>query len=169
MTLFTCYFLLLTYFGTFISASMSRYIYILIALAAGAMMPTQAATNHKMASVVESPILAALISFFVGTIALLIYAFLSGETLASLSTAKDAPPVAWIGGLLGAFFVAAAVTLVPRLGVAMTFSLIIAGQMIVTLVIDHFGLLGVPVKEVSLARLGGILLITAGVVLIRKF
>jgi hypothetical protein len=37
----------------------------------------------------------------------------------------------------------------------MTFSLIIAGQMIVTLIIDHFGLLGVPVKEVTLARIGG--------------
>ena len=61
------------------------------------------------------------------------------------------------------------VVLVPRLGVALTFSLIIAGQMLVTLVIDHFGLLGVPVKEVTLARIGGILLITAGVVLIRKF
>ena len=51
----------------------------------------------------------------------------------------------------------------------MTFSLIIAGQMIVTLIIDHFGLLGVPVKEVSIARIGGILLITAGVVLIRRY
>ena len=77
--------------------------------------------------------------------------------------------LAWIGGLLGAFFVAAAVTLVPRLGVAMTFSLIIAGQMLVTLVIDHFGLLGVPETKVSLARVAGILLITAGVVLIRRF
>ena len=55
------------------------------------------------------------------------------------------------------------------MGVAMTFSLIIAGQMLVTLVIDHYGLLGVPVKGISLARIGGILLITAGVVLIRKF
>jgi transporter family-2 protein len=145
------------------------YIYLLIALAAGAMMPTQAATNNKMATVVDSPILAALISFLVGTIALLVYALLSGETLASLASTKNAPPVAWIGGLLGAFFVTAAVMLVPRLGVAMTFSLIIAGQMIVTLVIDHFGLLGVPAKEISIARLAGILLITGGVVLIRKF
>ena len=74
-----------------------------------------------------------------------------------------------IGGFLGAFFVTAAVMLVPRLGVAMTFSLIIAGQMIVTLIIDHFGLLGVPMKEVSLARIFGIALIAGGVVLIRKF
>ena len=147
----------------------NTYLYLLIALLAGAMMPTQAATNGKMASFVGSPVLAALISFAVGTIALFVYAFLSGETLASLAAARNAPAIAWVGGFLGAFFVASAVILVPRIGVAMTFSLIIAGQMIVTLIIDHFGLLGVPVKEVSLARIGGIFLITAGVILIRRF
>ncbi len=147
----------------------NTYFYLLIALLAGAMMPTQAATNNKMAAFVDSPILAAFISFLVGTVALFVYVLLSGVSLANLAGVRDAPAIAWAGGLLGAFFVAAAVTLVPRLGVAMTFSLIIAGQMIVTLVIDHFGLLGVPVKEVSLARIGGILLITGGVVLIRKF
>lgn len=147
----------------------NNYLYILIALIAGAMMPTQAATNNRMAAFVDSPILAAFISFFVGTVALFIYMLLAGVSLSSLSGVRDAPAVAWAGGLLGAFFVAAAVTLVPKLGVAMTFSLIIAGQMIVTLVIDHFGLLGVPVKEVSILRICGILLITAGVVLIRRY
>jgi transporter family-2 protein len=145
------------------------YFYMLLALAAGAMMPTQAATNNKMAGVVDNPILAAFISFFIGTVALFVYVLLSGAPLGNLSSVKDAPAIAWIGGFLGAFFVTAAVMLVPRLGVAMTFSLIIAGQMIVTLIIDHFGLLGVPVKEVSLARIAGIALIAGGVVLIRKF
>jgi bacterial/archaeal transporter family-2 protein len=145
------------------------YFYILLALVAGAMMPTQAATNNKMAGVVDSPILAAFISFVVGTVALFVYMLISGSPLGNLWSLRDAPAIAWIGGLLGAFFVTAAVMLVPRLGVAMTFSLIIAGQMIVTLIIDHFGLLGVPVKEVSLARVAGIVLIAAGVVLIRRF
>ncbi|MGD9562499.1 MAG: DMT family transporter [Pyrinomonadaceae bacterium] len=144
-------------------------LYMLIALLAGAVMPTQAATNNKMAEFVGSPVLAALISFAVGTVALFAYVFLSGSPFTNLSGVREAPMIAWVGGLLGAFFVAATVALVPRLGVAMTFSLIIAGQMIVTLVIDHFGLLGVPVKEVSLARIGGILLITAGVIMIRKY
>ena len=147
----------------------NNYLYILIALAAGAMMPTQAATNHKMAAVVDSPILSALLSFFVGTIALLAYVLISGVPIGNLASAKDAPAIAWLGGLFGAFYVTAAVALVPRLGVAMTFSVIIAGQMILTLIIDHFGLLGVPVKEVSIARIAGIVLIAAGVVLIRRY
>ena len=147
----------------------NTYFYILLALAAGAMMPTQAATNNKMAVVVDSPILSAFISFVVGTVALFAYVLVSGVPVGNLASVKEAPAIAWIGGFLGAFFVTAAVTLVPRLGVAMTFSLIVAGQMLVTLVIDHFGLLGVPVKEVSLARIAGIVLIAGGVVLIRKF
>jgi bacterial/archaeal transporter family-2 protein len=145
------------------------YFYILLALLAGTMMPTQAAINNKLAVVVDSPILAAFVSFFVGTVGLLVYVLISGVPLGNLASVKNAPAIAWIGGLLGAFFVTSTVVLVPRLGVAMTFSLIIAGQMIVTLVIDHFGLLGVPVKEVSLARIAGILLISGGVILIRKF
>ena len=149
--------------------SSNAYLYILIALAAGAMMPTQAATNNKMSAVVDSPILSALLSFVVGTIALLVYVVVSGVPLGNIVSAKNAPAVAWIGGLLGAFYVTANVLLVPRLGVAMTFSLLIAGQMLVTLIIDHFGWLGVPVKEVSLARIGGVLLVMAGVILIRRF
>ena len=147
----------------------NTYLYILLALLAGAMMPTQAATNNKMAAIVGSPILSAFISFVVGTAALLVYVLLSGESLVNLTSVKEAPAIAWLGGLLGAFFVTAAVILVPRLGVGLTFSLIVAGQMMVTLVIDHFGLLGVPVKAVSFARVAGVVLIAAGVVLIRRY
>jgi len=132
-------------------------------------MPTQAAVNNKMAAVVDSPVIAAFVSFVVGTIGLLVFIIAAGTPLGNLASAKEAPPIAWIGGLMGAFFVAATVTLVPRLGVALTFSLIVAGQMLITLVLDHFGFLGVPVKEVSLMRILGVILITGGVVLIRKF
>ncbi len=147
----------------------NTYLYLLLAVVAGAMMPTQAAINNKLAVGVDSPILAAFFSFLIGTIGLFVYLLATGTSLGNLFSAKDAPPIAWIGGLLGAFFVTATVILAPRLGVAMTFSMIIAGQMLVTLVIEHFGLFGMPVKEVSLVRVSGILLITGGVVLIRKF
>ena len=144
------------------------YFYLLLALIAGAMMPTQAAINNKLAGFVASPISAAFISFLVGTAGLFVYMVTTGTPLSSLSNIKEAPPIAWLGGLLGAFFVASTVILAPRIGVAMTFGLIVAGQMLVTLVLDHFGFLGLPVKEISLARVGGILLIVAGVALIRR-
>ena len=133
------------------------------------MMPTQAAINNKLAGYVESPILSAFISFAVGTLALFLYILATGVPLGNLLNAKNAPLIAWIGGILGAFFVASTVVLVPRIGVALTFSLIIAGQMLITLVIDHFGWLGVPEKPISILRVLGVTLITIGVVLIRKF
>lgn len=149
---------------------MSNYVFlILVALLAGAMMPTQAATNNKMAVVTGSAILAALLSFLVGTVALLICVVVLGTPMTSFASIKDAPPVAWLGGLFGAFFVTATVVLVPRIGVAMTFSAVIAGQMIFTLVIDHFGFLGIEVKPVNWQRIAGILLITIGVAFIRRF
>lgn len=144
-------------------------VYILLALLAGATLPTQAAVNNRMAMTVGNPIIAALISFIVGTLSLLVYIFATGTPMAGLLAVRSAPPIAWIGGLIGAFFVASTVALVPRLGVAMTFSLVIAGQMVVTLVIDHFGLLGVPVREVSVLRVVGMILIIAGVILIRRY
>ncbi|HEY0659104.1 MAG TPA: DMT family transporter, partial [Pyrinomonadaceae bacterium] len=136
---------------------------------AGMAMPTQAVINSRLATSIDSPILAAFISFAVGTIALFIYILLTGVPLSSIAAAKDAPLVAWVGGILGAFFVAVMVTIVPRIGVALTFSLAIAGQMLITLLIDHFGWLGVPEKPINLYRVFGAALITVGVVLIRKF
>lgn len=147
----------------------NNYFFIILAVVAGMMMPTQAAINNKLANSVESPILSAFISFVVGTVALFLYILATGIPLGNLANAKNAPLIAWIGGILGAIFVASAVILVPRIGVALTFSLIIAGQMLVTLIIDHFGFLGVPVKEISLIRVLGATLITIGVILIRKY
>ncbi|HEX8737075.1 MAG TPA: DMT family transporter [Pyrinomonadaceae bacterium] len=151
------------------SSFFNNYFFIILAILAGMMMPTQAAINNKLADAVQSPILSAFISFVVGTTALFLYALATGVPLWNLASAKNAPLIAWTGGLLGAFFVAATVTVVARLEVALTFSLIIAGQMLITLVIDHFGFLGVPVKEINIPRLLGVTLITVGVILIRRF
>lgn len=151
------------------SSFFNNYFFIILAVVAGMMMPTQAAINNKLANSVESPILSAFISFVVGTLALFIYILATGVPLGNLINAKDAPLIAWIGGILGAFFVASAVILVPRIGVALTFSLIIAGQMLITLIIDHFGFLGVPEKPINVMRVVGATLITIGVILIRKF
>lgn len=150
-------------------AFFSGYFFIVLAVIAGMTMPTQAVINNKLADHANSPVLAVFISFVIGTVGLFVYILATGISLEGIWSARNAPAIAWTGGLLGAFFVASAVILVPRLGVALTFSLIVAGQMIVTLVIDHYGLLGVPVKEVSVIRVVGVTLITMGVVLIRKF
>ncbi len=147
----------------------NTYFFIFIALIAGMMMPTQAAINSKLAGFVGSPILSAFVSFVVGTIALFLYMLATGVPLSNLGSLRNASVLSLTGGLLGAFFVASTVILVPKMGVALTFSLVLAGQMLITLVLDHYGFLGVPVKEINIQRLVGVSLIIVGVILIRKF
>ncbi|MBS1794379.1 MAG: DMT family transporter [Acidobacteria bacterium] len=151
------------------SSFFNNYFFIILALVAGMMMPTQAAINSKLAGYAGSPITAAFLSFAVGTLALFVYMLLTGVPLNSIGLATGAPLVAWIGGFLGAFFVSVMTTVVPRLGGALTFSLAIGGQMLATLLIDHFGVLGIPEKPINLYRVLGAALITVGVILIRQF
>jgi bacterial/archaeal transporter family-2 protein len=75
----------------------------------------------------------------------------------------------WTGGLLGAFFVCASIILTPRLGAATTVGVFLTGQVVASIAIDHFGLLGVPVQSASLPRIGGALLIVMGVVIVQRF
>ena len=147
----------------------NTYFLLLVALIAGAVLPVQTAVNNKMAVALNSPVLGALVSFTVGTISILIYSIVAGESLTSLTSSREAPAIAWVGGLLGAFFVTATIILLPRIGVAMTISLIIAGQMITAVLMDHFGLLGLEVRQISFLRVVGMVLISIGVVLIRRY
>ncbi len=147
----------------------NQYFLYAVALLVGTFLPLQVGVNSKLADSVGSPLLSALLSFTVGTFALLTYIIITGVPLSNVANAKDATPISWIGGLLGAFYVAVSIVLLPKIGVAMTVSLIIAGQMLMSVVMDHFGLLGVPVREVSFARAAGILLMFTGVLLIKRY
>lgn len=147
----------------------NHYIFLFVALLVGAFLPLQVGVNTKLGEAVGSPLLSALISFSVGTIALLSYILITGIPLANAANAKNASPIAWTGGLLGAFFVASSIILLDKLGAAMTISLIIAGQMLMSLIMDHFGLLGMDVKPISFGRVAGVVLVVAGVILIRRF
>jgi transporter family-2 protein len=146
----------------------SRLLFILMALLIGAILPFQATVNARLAKAVDSPVMAAFISFAVGTVGLFAYLVLARQFHFRRSDFVQAPWWIWIGGLLGTFYVAGIVVLLPRLGVALAFSLVIAGQMGLAMLFDHFGWLGVPIKEISWGRIAGALLLVAGVFLIRK-
>lgn len=147
----------------------NTYLFLFVALLVGAFLPLQVGVNTKLGEAVGSPLISALISFCVGTIALLSYILITGIPLANAANAKNASPIAWTGGLLGAFYVATSIILLDKLGAAMTISLIIAGQMLMSLIMDHYGLLGMEVKPISLGRVAGVVLVVAGVILIRRF
>jgi transporter family-2 protein len=125
--------------------------------------------NASLRVQVSSPWWAGFVSYFVGSIAMLIVALaMSGPTL-SLSGLTAAPGswVSWTGGLFGAVFIAMVILMMPKLGAAYVICLIVVGQMVGSLLFDHFGLLGLEQHSITLVRaLGGVLLIS-GVLLVR--
>ncbi|HSL61825.1 MAG TPA: DMT family transporter [Desulfotignum sp.] len=146
-----------------------KVIWLLTALAAGMMAPVQAGFNGKMGRAIGDPVYAALISFFVGTLGLLVYSLVLRMDFTAVRHAAGIEWWVWMAGLLGAFYVTAVIILTPLLGATLTFSLVVAGQLLMAVALDHYGLLGVAVQPISWLRILGIALITAGVVLIRKF
>ena len=148
---------------------MNPMLFSLIAVVlAGGATALQAPTNARLMTAVGSPVNAALVSFAVGTVALAMLALI-GQTRPDLAAAKALPWYAWIGGLYGVIFVVAATWGVPRLGVALTITLMVAGQLLVGLVLDHFGAFGQPVQPMNLGRVAGVALVIAGVVMVRRF
>lgn len=143
------------------------WIVMLLVMLAGGATALQAPTNARLAGAVASPVNAAFVSFLVGTAALGLLV-LTLQTRPDAAAMKALPWWVWIGGLYGAIFVVTAAWSVPRLGVAMTVILMVAGQILISVVLDHFGALGVPKQPLNLTRLLGVLLVFGGVLLVRR-
>jgi transporter family-2 protein len=143
-------------------------LYFAIVFIAGALIATQAGVNSQLGRYVGHPILAATISFLVGSIALLLCSIGVRSTWTGLASAAAAPWWAWTGGLLGAIFVVTIAWLAPTLGAATLLSVAIAGQVTFALVLDHYGLVGFPQRPLSVGRAFGVALLVAGVVLVRR-
>ena len=134
----------------------------------GAATALQAPTNAKMMTAVGSPVNAAFVSFAVGTAALGILAVIL-QTRPDMAASRALPWYAWVGGLYGAIFVVAAAWGVPRLGVATTIILMVAGQLLLSIALDHFGAMGMPKQPISWGRVAGVLMVRGGVLMVRRF
>ncbi|MGE8499224.1 MAG: DMT family transporter [Pseudomonas sp.] len=134
---------------------------------AGACLPLQAGINGQLAKQVSSVLSAALISFSVGTLALLILVLAQRE-MPGLSALKGLTWWHWSGGLLGVMFIATAAFAGPRVGAVLFMVLVIAGQLSMAVMLDHFGWAGFREAPISLGKIGGLLLIVAGIWMIRR-
>lgn len=139
-----------------------------VALMVGVVLPLQAGTNAQLRAYVGSPVNAAVVSFVVGTIALVAVSVLTRQSWSG-GQLTGAPWWIWVGGICGAIYVAASVVLVPRIGVGNTVIFALAGQVVASLAIDHFGIARVPVHSIGPARLVGAALVIAGAVLVQRF
>lgn len=145
-----------------------KFIWYLIALIAGAFLPIQAGLNTKLGKAIENPVYASGISFITGALAVALYIMFTKQPVAWAGI-KSAPGYVWIAGALGAFYVTVVILVFPKIGPALTFGLVVAGQMISSMILDHFRILVAEIHSINIYRIIGMLLIVAGVVIIRKF
>lgn len=141
------------------------FVYLIIALAAGVSLATQSAINTQLAKAMSGEaVIATFISFAVGTIVLFFIAWVKTDLWGNLSTVPSQPWWKLIGGILGAVVVFTTVLLAPKLGITAMLFFIIVGQLITATTIDHFGLIGMPIREVNITKFIGLIIVAFGLV-----
>ena len=135
-----------------------------LAFVSGTLLPIQVGVNATLKTYLSSAMQAALVSFSVGMTALLLYCFAARIPLPKATELAQAPWWAWLGGLIGAFYIWMSIIVGPRIGAAALLALVVAGQMTASLVLDHYGLLGMPHNPVTLWRILGVTLVVMGVI-----
>lgn len=138
---------------------------VLLALFSGALIPVQAAANGALSKSVGYT---AFVLFGVGFAMVVLYIVLTRTPPPTLIAMRGTPLWTYIGGLVIATYVLTITYVAPRLGLGLSISLILAGQIVSAVIIDHFGLLRASVVPLTLARAVGVLLIIAGVILARR-
>ncbi len=148
------------------TASGQQLFFIILAISAGAAVSVQAVINGSLGAQLNNPMLAATISFGVGfVVALVLFLFSGGFSQADLNL-ENISPILFTGGALGVLYVASVLFLVPKIGVGSTIILVITGQLLLSVLIDHFSLLGVTSRALDGPRILGLLLVVAGAYLV---
>ena len=143
--------------------------YHLLALAAGLVLPIQIAFNNRLTQFTGNPVISSFLSFIVGAVILLTYNITTQAGMVrSIQLTGAAPWYAWLGGLMGAFYVVTTLIVSPRIGIAMSLSLVIGGQLFMSLLVDHYGWIGVPIKPFTWIKGLGAALVVAGILLMKK-
>ncbi|TSE10301.1 DMT family transporter [Mesorhizobium intechi] len=142
----------------------STFPFLMAALLAGAAVPFQAAANAMLGRLLGHPLWATFVSLGVSVV--LIVPVMAGFKLPvpAVGMAIKGPWWIWVGGAAGVVYITAALLLAPKLGAASFIVAVIAGQMVASLVIDHFALMGFAHRPVTVARFAGLALIIGGLV-----
>ncbi|HNB73268.1 MAG TPA: DMT family transporter [Acidobacteriota bacterium] len=139
-------------------------------LCSGILVTVQAAINAQLRTYVVNPFYSSLISFVVGTVALLVIALISNATgqTGNWRGATQAPSWLLIGGVLGAIYVTSAILAIPKIGAGSVATSLIVGQLLAALMLDHFGWIGLPRFELTGSRIFGAGLLILGLWFIQR-
>lgn len=135
----------------------------------GALLPLQALINARLGAQTQGPLYASFVSFLVGT------CLLGALLLATRTPVLPTQPVGalpawiWLGGAIGAAFVFAATLLVPKLGAGAMICLVVLGQVVASLLLDHFGVLGTQRPVDAVRALGAVLVIVGAALVVRPW
>jgi len=143
---------------------MDRGVAVLLTAAAGGLIALQPAINAGLGKATGS-LPAALVSFAVGTLALLAIVVLSGQ-LSGVGSAFEVKPIYLLGGLLGAVYVTSALITVSEIGAGGVAAATVTGQLTFSILLDRLGVLGLEQAPITPERLIGVALLLAGTFLI---
>jgi transporter family-2 protein len=144
-----------------------QIIYFLLAIGAGSLSTMQAGVNSQLRLVI-GPLWTVCVSLAVSVVVTALVLLIARVPAPDRALMMSAPPWIWTGGLCGIVFVLAGTVLAPKLGASPYTAALIAGQLFCSVLLDQFGILGFAKHSVNLERLLGIMLLTAGVLLIRR-
>lgn len=143
-----------------------RTIYLLAALAGGAVLPVQVALNTLLRRYIGEPMQVTFISYIAGAIASLVICVWARYPLPTPVALAQTSWWMWVGGCLGTFYVWSTIFATPKIGAALALALTIAGQMIADLYLDHYGAIGLTRYAASPTRIAGVVLVILGVSLV---
>ncbi|VWL85078.1 DMT family transporter [Oceanivirga miroungae] len=145
----------------------SKFIYILLVIVAGVSVTFQNSINGALASK-TSTVFSVFWVFLIGTLIIIPYLFISKTPFPTIQNLKEIPFHYYLGAITGLIYVALVMISIPKLGVAYTTALLIVSQIVISLVIDRFGLLGAEVKYITIDKIMGSILMIIGVYYIGK-
>jgi bacterial/archaeal transporter family-2 protein len=145
-----------------------KILFYLLPVFAGIAITIQSGVNSQLRTAIQHPLMAAFISFVVGTIALAVLLIFSKESIPGLSQYSSVNWYKYTGGLLGAFVVTVTLVSVSQIGAGNMFVLIVAGQLVTAVLMDHFGVLGLKENPVNVQKFLGICLLVVGAWLVNR-
>jgi bacterial/archaeal transporter family-2 protein len=143
--------------------------YCLLAILAGTLIPLQAGINAELKRQLASPYYATLISVVISSIAISLVCLLARLPIPQASALSQVPCWTWTGGVVGVVYVFMVLILAPKLGATALVASIIGGQMLCSLLLDQFALIGFTQHALSPGRMVGLMLLFAGVMLINRY
>ncbi|CAM3095797.1 DMT family transporter [Streptobacillus ratti] len=147
---------------------MEKVLYILLTVFAGFVVTIQGPINVELGKSLGSDYWSAFTSFFIGLLFIFLFIILTGQKSPTITQFTTTAWWKYLGAITGAIYVLSVITVIPALGVGLATILLMFSQLVMAMIIDHYGLFGYAVKSFSVERMIGVALMAIGIFLINR-